>query len=63
MQVEPVRFVPRPENLHGIATYLWRTRDLGQQLAVRSAEPKLAIRASIELVALLVNGAMVAATE
>ena len=37
--------------------------DLGQDLAVRAAESKLAIRLSIELVSLLMDGAMVAAAE
>ncbi len=38
-------------------------RDLGQKPAVRAAEPKLSVRLSVELVALLVNGAVVPATE
>jgi len=53
----------RPQELHCIARYFRRTRDLGQKLAVRAAEAKLAVGLSIELVALLVNGAMVSATE
>ena len=40
----------------------WR-RDFGQKPAVRSAEPQLAVGLSIDLVALLVNGAVVPATE
>ena len=63
MEVEPVRFVPRSEHFHGIAAYLRRTRNLGEDLAVGAAETKLAVRLSIELITLLVDGAMVTATE
>jgi len=63
VQVKPVRFVPRSEDLHGIAANLRRARDLRQNLAVRAAEPKLAVGLSIELIALLVDGTMMPATE
>src|ERR1043166_6348905 len=63
VQVEPVRFIPRSEDLHRIAAHLRRIRDVGQDLAVGAAESKLAVRLSIELVALLMDGAMVATTE
>ncbi len=63
VQVKPVRFIPRSEDLHRIAAHLRRMRDLGQNLAVGAAETKLAIRLSIELVSLLMDGAMVAAAE
>jgi hypothetical protein len=63
VQDQPLRGVPRPQELHGIARHFKRRRDLGQNLAVRAAEPKLAVRLAIELVALLVNGAVVPATE
>jgi len=63
VQVKPVRFIPRSEDLHRIAAHLRRMRDLGQDLAVGAAETKLAIRLSIELVSLLMDGAMVAAAE
>ena len=63
MQVEPPRLVPFPEGVHGIATHLGRRRDLGQQPAVRATEPKLAVRLAIELVALLVDSAVMPATE
>ena len=63
VQVERVRFIPRSEDLHGIAAHLRRMRDLGQELPVRAAETKLAIGLSIELVAFLVDCAMVAAAE
>ena len=63
VQVEPVRFIPRSEDLHRIAAHLRRIRDLGQDLAVWAAESKLAIRLSIELVSLLMDGTMVAAAE
>src|SRR5438093_6641587 len=63
VQVEPVRFIPRSEDFHRIAAHLRGMRALGQDLAVGAAETKLAIRLSIELVALLVDGAMVTAAE
>src|SRR2546425_191931 len=62
MQMEPLSIVPRPENLHRIAAHLRSRRDVGQMPAVRAAEPKLAVRLSVELVALLVNGAAMPAT-
>src|SRR2546425_12699536 len=40
VQVEPVRLVPRSEDLHGIAAHLGRTRNLGQEPPVRAAETK-----------------------
>ena len=44
VQVEPVRFVPRSDDFHGIAAHLRRRRELGQELAVRAVERKLAVR-------------------
>src|SRR2546428_3596706 len=63
VQDEPLRIVPRSQELHCIARYFRRTRDIGQKPTVRSAEPELAIGLSIDLEALLVNGAVVPATE
>ena len=58
-QDQPLRVVPRSENLHRVIGHLGRRRDLGQEPAVRAAEAQLAVGVSIELVALLVDGAMV----
>jgi len=55
--------VSRSQDLHCIARYFRRTRDLGQKSAVRAAEPQFAVGLSIDLVALLVNGAVVPPTE
>jgi hypothetical protein len=63
VQDKPLRIVPRSQDLHGIAEHLGRSRDLGQDPAVGATEPKLAVRLSIELVALLVDRAVVPATE
>ena len=52
-----------PRGLHGITEHLGRRRDLGQDPAVGATEPKFAVRLSVDLVALLVDRAMVAATE
>ena len=63
MQHKPFRFVSRSHRLHRIARYFRTTRHFGQQLAVRSAEPQLSVRLSIDLIAFLVNGSMVPAAE
>jgi sulfur carrier protein ThiS len=55
--------MPRSQDFHGIAEHLRSAWDLRQKLAVRAAEAKLAVGLSIELVALLVNGAIVPTTE
>jgi len=44
VQLEPLLIVPRSEDFHGIAAHLRRRRDLGQKLAVRAAELKVAVR-------------------
>jgi len=63
MQAKSLRLVSRSKDLHGIAAHLRSRRDLGQEPPVRTAELKLAVRMSFELVALLVDGAMVATAE
>jgi len=63
VQDKSLRLVPRTKDLDGIAAHRRRTRDLGQEPAVGTAEPKLTVRPSIELIALLVDGAVVPATE
>ena len=51
------------EALPGIVGHRRGRRDLGQESAIRAMEPKLAVRLSVDLIALLVDGAMVPATE
>jgi hypothetical protein len=63
VQAKPLCIVPRSEDLHGIGGHRGRRRDLGQEPAVRAAESKVAIRLPIELVALLMDGAMVPTTK
>ena len=63
MQNKPLRIVPLSDDFHGIAAHCRWRRDLRQKPAVWSAEAKLAVGPSIELVALLVNGAVVPPTE
>jgi hypothetical protein len=63
VQDKPFRIVPPSDDFHGIATHCRWRRDLRQKPAVRSAEAKLAVGLSIDLEALLVNGAVVPATE
>src|SRR5262245_58079200 len=63
VQAEPVSLMPRAERVHGIAGYFGRSRDFRQDPTVRAAESTLAAGQSIEPIALLVDGAMVPATE
>jgi hypothetical protein len=63
VEADALRVVLRSNGLHGITEHLGRRRDLGQEPPVRAAEPKLAVWLSIELVALLVDGAVVPAAE
>ena len=57
------RLVSLAKDAHRIGRGLRRSRHLGQEQAARPAESKLAIRLSIELITLLVDGAVVAATQ
>ena len=63
VQAKALGVVSRSQDLRGIAGHGGRGRHLGQQPAVRASEAKLAIGVSIDLVALLVDGAVVAAAE
>src|SRR5216117_516777 len=63
VKAEPLRLVPRPQGLDGIGGYHSRMRPLGQEPPVRLPEVELAVRLSIHLVALLVDRALVPATE
>ena len=63
MQDKSLRIVPRSQDFHWIAGHFRKMRDLGQKPAVRAAELKLAVGLSITLVTLLVDGAVVPATE
>jgi len=63
MQPESQRVVLRPELLHRIGGHRGRRRDFGQGPAVRPHEPERAVGLPIDLVALLVDRAVVSATE
>jgi hypothetical protein len=62
-QDDPVRLVRHAHLLDRIVGHTGRRRDLGQGLSVRAAKAKLPGRLSVDLVALLVHGAVMAATE
>jgi hypothetical protein len=63
VQPKSLGIVSCAKDFNGIAGHLRRRRDLGQHPAVRPVEPQLAVRFSIDQVALLVDGAVVPATE
>jgi hypothetical protein len=63
MQDQPLGLVAQAELLHGIGRHRRRQRDLGHELAIRATELKRAVRLSIELIAFLMNGAVVPATK
>ncbi len=63
MEAEPLRVVPGQEGLDGIGGYRSGRRHLGQEPPVRAPEPEFAVGLSIHLVALLVDRAVVPATE
>ena len=63
VEAEPLRVVLRPERLDRIGGHRGRRRDLGQRPAVRPPEPERAVGLSIDLIALLVDRAVVPATE
>jgi hypothetical protein len=63
MQDQPLRLVARAEVLHRIGGHRRRRRDLGHELAIRATELERAVRLSIKLVPLFMNGAVVAATK
>ncbi len=63
MDPQPLRRVPRSQNVDGIVRHVWRRRDFGQWPAVRAQESQFAVGLSLHLVTLLVNCAMVPATE
>jgi len=60
---EPFRFVPRSDRLQGIAGHAGRRWDVGDHAAVGTPELQLAVRLALDLVTLLVDGAVVPATE
>jgi len=55
--------VPLPQRSCGIAGHPGSSRDLREWPSVRTQKPQLAVGLSLDLVALLVDGAMVPATE
>jgi hypothetical protein len=63
VQDQPLRIVSCSQAFHWIAEHFSGTRHLGQKPAVQATEPQLAVGPSIELVAFLVNGAVVSPTE
>src|SRR5439155_20541196 len=63
VDVNALRVVSRAKNLDGVGGGRRRCRDCGQGRAVRSPEAERSVGLSIDLIALLVNRAMVATAE
>jgi len=63
VELESLRGVPRPEGLDRIVRHCGRSRNLGQEPAVRPPEPERAVGLTVDLVALLVDRAVMPATE
>jgi len=63
VDAEPLHLVPRSQHINGIGEYRSGRRYLGQEAPVRTPEVELAVRLSIHRVALLVDRAVVPATE
>jgi hypothetical protein len=63
VETKPLRLVPHPEGRDRIAGHRGGGWDLWQRAAVRPPEVERAIGPSVDLVALLVDGAVVPAAE
>ena len=63
VEAQPLRVVPRPEGLDRIGGHCGRRRDRGQEPAIRPPELEHTVRRAIDLIALLMDRAMVPATE
>ena len=63
MKMKPLSDVSRLENLHRIGGYRSRRRHLGQRATIGLAELERPVWGSIDLVALLVDGAVMATAE
>ena len=63
VEAQALRDVARPEDLHRIGGHRGWKRDLGYGAAVRPPEPQRAVGLSIDLIALLVDRAVVSSTE
>jgi len=55
--------VPGPQELLRVFAYLGRRRDFGENSPVRASEYQRTIRLALEMIALLVHGAVVATAE
>lgn len=63
MQMQSVRDMPRPEDLHRIGGHRGWQRDIRYHPAIRPPELKRAVVLAIDLEALLVDRAMMPPTE
>jgi hypothetical protein len=63
VETEPLRVMLLTERLDRIGGHRRRQRDVGQEPAIRPAEAERAVGLSIDLITLLVDGAVVPATE
>jgi hypothetical protein len=63
MELKPLRLVLHPEGLDDIGGHCGWRRDIGKRSAVRAPEPERSVGLSIDLIALLVDRAVMPATE
>ena len=63
VHAQAVRSMPCSEIVHRIVRRLGRRRDVRYDATIRPPEPQLTIRVTIDLVALLVDGAVVKAAQ
>ena len=63
MEMKPLRLVLHPEGLDGIGGHRGWRRNVGKRSAVRAPEPERSVGLSIDLIALLVDRAVMPATE
>ena len=60
IETKPRVLIPRSERANRIAGDRWRSRHVGEQMSVWCPEPQLTVGPSLDLISLLVDGAVMA---
>ena len=63
MEAQPLRVVPRAEGPHRIGRHRGQRGNVGQEPAIRPSEPERAVGVAIDLIAFLVDRAVMPPTE